>query len=89
MSLGEGERPHRTAMAAHLPQLLVASGATLAGAVAFSGKAIVAKLMYRHGADAFSVVGLRMAMALPLFVLMAWLTKVSLGSWHASEIAQD
>lgn len=45
---------------------------TLAGAVAFSGKAIVAKLMYRHGADAFSVVGLRMAMALPLFVLMAW-----------------
>ena len=44
----------------------------LAGAVAFSGKAIVAKLMYRHGADAFSVVGLRMAMALPMFVLMAW-----------------
>lgn len=44
----------------------------LAGAVAFSGKAIVAKLMYRHGADAFSVVGLRMAMALPLFMMMAW-----------------
>jgi drug/metabolite transporter (DMT)-like permease len=44
----------------------------LLGAVAFSGKAIVAKLMYRHGADAFSVVGLRMAMALPMFILMAW-----------------
>lgn len=44
----------------------------LAGAVAFSGKAIVAKLMYRHGADAISVVGLRMAMALPMFLLMAW-----------------
>ena len=44
----------------------------LVGAVAFSGKAIVAKLMYRHGADAFSVVGLRMAMALPMFMLMAW-----------------
>ena len=43
-----------------------------AGAIAFSGKAIVAKLMYRHGADAFSVVGLRMAMALPLFALMVW-----------------
>lgn len=40
--------------------------------MAFSGKAIVAKLMYRHGADAFSVVGLRMAMALPMFLLMAW-----------------
>ena len=24
-----------------------------------------------------------------LFVLMAWLTKISLGSWHASEISQD
>ncbi|NCT99665.1 MAG: ABC transporter permease [Comamonadaceae bacterium] len=24
-----------------------------------------------------------------LFVLMAWLTKLALGSWHASEIAQD
>jgi len=44
----------------------------LAGAVAFSGKAIVAKLMYRHGADAFAVVGLRMAMAFPLFLCMAW-----------------
>jgi drug/metabolite transporter (DMT)-like permease len=40
--------------------------------MAFSGKAIVAKLMYRLGADAFAVVGLRMAMALPLFAAMAW-----------------
>lgn len=52
----------------------------LAGAVAFSGKAIVAKLMYRHGADAFSVVGLRMAMALPMFVLMAWWAGRAAGS---------
>lgn len=44
----------------------------LAGAVAFSGKAIVAKLLYRQGADAFAVVGLRMAMAFPMFLLMAW-----------------
>lgn len=43
-----------------------------AGAVAFSGKAIVAKLMYRLGADAFAVVGLRMVMAFPLFLAMAW-----------------
>jgi drug/metabolite transporter (DMT)-like permease len=42
------------------------------GAVAFSGKAIVAKLMYKLGADAFSVVGLRMAMAFPMFLAMAW-----------------
>jgi drug/metabolite transporter (DMT)-like permease len=42
------------------------------GAIAFSGKAIVAKLMYRHGVDAFTVVGLRMALALPFFLAMAW-----------------
>lgn len=42
------------------------------GALAFSGKAIVAKLMYKLGADAFSVVGLRMSLALPLFLWMAW-----------------
>ncbi|RRS05603.1 DMT family transporter [Aquabacterium soli] len=42
------------------------------GAIAFSGKAIVAKLMYKLGADAVSAVGLRMAMAFPLFLCMAW-----------------
>lgn len=43
-----------------------------AGAIAFSGKAVVAKLMYRMGADPFTVVGLRMAMAFPMFLAMAW-----------------
>ncbi|MDO9236061.1 MAG: DMT family transporter [Aquabacterium sp.] len=43
-----------------------------AGAIAFSGKAIVAKLMYRYGVDAFTVVGLRMLLALPFFTIMAW-----------------
>lgn len=51
--------------------------AATAGAVAFSGKAIVAKLMYRLGADAVSTVGLRMAYALPLFALLAWWTSRS------------
>lgn len=46
--------------------------AATAGAVAFSGKAIVAKLMYRLGADAVSTVGMRMAYALPLFAALAW-----------------
>ncbi|MFN4265463.1 MAG: DMT family transporter [Aquabacterium sp.] len=45
-----------------------------AGAVAFSGKAILAKMMYRLGADAISVVGMRMAMSLPLFMVMIWWT---------------
>lgn len=42
------------------------------GAIAFSGKAIVAKLLYRHGLDAVTVLYLRMLFALPMFVAMAW-----------------
>ncbi|MBQ0929992.1 DMT family transporter [Ideonella sp. 4Y16] len=42
-----------------------------AGAVAFSGKAILAKLMYRHGVDAVTVVAWRMALALPMFLSLA------------------
>lgn len=44
----------------------------IAGAVAFSGKAIAAKLMYRHGVDAVQVLFWRMLIALPLFALLAW-----------------
>lgn len=44
----------------------------LVGAVAFSGKAILIKVGYRLGSDAFTLILLRMAMALPLFALMAW-----------------
>ena len=43
-----------------------------AGAIAFSGKAILAKLMYRHGVDAVQVVFWRMLLALPLFLVLAW-----------------
>jgi len=42
------------------------------GALGFAGKAILAKLMYRHGVDAVTVVAWRMLLALPLFMLMAW-----------------
>jgi drug/metabolite transporter (DMT)-like permease len=44
----------------------------LVGAIAFSGKAIVAKLLYRHGIDALSAVALRMLLAWPFFLLMSW-----------------
>lgn len=43
------------------------------GAVLFSAKAIVAKLMYRYGVDALDVIGFRMMLALPFFALIAWL----------------
>jgi len=44
----------------------------MGGAVAFSGKAIIVKLAYRHGVDAITLIMLRMAIALPLFLLMLW-----------------
>jgi drug/metabolite transporter (DMT)-like permease len=43
-----------------------------AGAIAFSGKAILAKLMYRHGVDAAQVLFWRMLLALPMFLALAW-----------------
>ena len=42
------------------------------GAIAFSGKAILAKLLYREGLDAVTVLFLRMLFALPFFLAMAW-----------------
>lgn len=44
----------------------------LLGSVAFSGKAIIVKLAYRHGVDAVTLIMLRMLFALPLFALMGW-----------------
>lgn len=41
-------------------------------AVLFSAKAIVAKLLYRHGIDAYTLIALRMAMAVPVFAWIAW-----------------
>lgn len=54
--------------ASPLPGLLLAS----VGAIAFSGKAIIVKLAYRHGVDAVTLIMLRMLFALPLFVALAW-----------------
>ena len=50
------------------PGLLLA----MAGAIAFSGKAIIVKLAYRHGVDAVTLIMLRMLFALPFFVALAW-----------------
>ncbi|MBP0622150.1 DMT family transporter [Cupriavidus consociatus] len=42
------------------------------GAVLFSAKAIVAKLMYRYNVDAVMVLTLRMLFAVPLFMAIGW-----------------
>ncbi len=44
----------------------------MVGAIAFSGKAIIVKLAYRHGVDPVTLIMLRMLFALPIFLIMAW-----------------
>jgi len=56
-----GERPFGTGLAL-----------AAAGAIAFSGKAIIVKLAYRYGVDAVTLIMYRMLFALPMFVLLAW-----------------
>ena len=51
-----------------LPGLALAS----AGSIAFSGKAIIVKLAYRHSVDAVTLIMYRMLFALPMFVALAW-----------------
>jgi drug/metabolite transporter (DMT)-like permease len=41
-------------------------------AVAFSGKAVIIKLAYRHGVDAVTLLALRMVFSAPLFLALAW-----------------
>ncbi|MBL8257487.1 MAG: DMT family transporter [Pseudoxanthomonas mexicana] len=50
------------------------SGLVLAalGAIAFSGKAIIVKLGYRYGADAVTLLALRMLVAFPFFLMMGF-----------------
>jgi drug/metabolite transporter (DMT)-like permease len=52
----------------------LATGLTLAvvGAIAFSAKAIIVKLAYRHGVDAITLIMLRMLFALPFFLAIVW-----------------
>jgi drug/metabolite transporter (DMT)-like permease len=57
-----------TVRSSPLPGLLLAAG----GAIAFSGKAIIVKLAYRHGVDAVTLIMYRMLFALPMFLLLAW-----------------
>jgi len=56
-----------------------------AGAIAFSCKAIIVKLAYRHGVDAVTVIMYRMLFALPLFLVLSWLA----GRGKASPSARD
>jgi drug/metabolite transporter (DMT)-like permease len=60
------------APASSRPRLWPGLAYALIGSIAFSGKAIIVKLGYRHGADAVTLLMLRMLFALPFFVVLAW-----------------
>jgi drug/metabolite transporter (DMT)-like permease len=51
---------------------LVGTALVVVAAIAFSGKAIIIKLAYRHGVDAVTLLALRMTFSAPLFALLAW-----------------
>jgi drug/metabolite transporter (DMT)-like permease len=58
--------------AAAPPSLVAGLALAATGSIAFSGKAIIVKLAYRHGVDPVTLIMLRMLFALPVFVVMAW-----------------
>jgi len=51
---------------------LVGAALVAIAAIAFSGKAVIIKLAYRHGVDAVTLLALRMIFSAPLFALLAW-----------------
>ncbi|CAM3451368.1 DMT family transporter [Polaromonas hydrogenivorans] len=73
-TISESNRPPAQAEQAQAAPKSIAAGLLLAscGAIAFSGKAIIVKLAYRHGVDAVTLIMYRMLFALPIFALMAW-----------------
>jgi drug/metabolite transporter (DMT)-like permease len=70
--------------AAYLSGLLLG----VVGAVFFSGKAVVAKLLYRHGIDAVTLIALRMLLSMPVFLAVALWTWRSTPRLGAGDLAR-
>jgi len=68
------ERPSAPARRAERRAALWGALCVVGSAVAFSAKAVIAKLGYRHGADPSTLLALRMGFALPFFVVAAAVT---------------
>ena len=60
-----------------------------AGSMAFSGKAIIVKLAYRHGVDAVTLIMYRMLFALPLFLALAWWATYRQGGGAKPPLSRD
>lgn len=72
--ISEQNMPQARQARSELASKNIATGLLLAGigAIAFSGKAIIVKLAYRHGVDAITLIMYRMLFALPIFAIMGW-----------------
>jgi drug/metabolite transporter (DMT)-like permease len=70
------------------PAYLSGLGVAVIGAVFFSGKAVVAKLLYRHGIDAVTLIALRMLLSAPVFVGVAIWSRRSTPRLGAVDLAR-
>jgi drug/metabolite transporter (DMT)-like permease len=66
--------PERPSVRARRQDALWGALCVVGSAVAFSAKAVIAKLGYRHGADPATLLALRMGFSLPFFVVAALVT---------------
>jgi drug/metabolite transporter (DMT)-like permease len=57
----------------------------LASSIAFSVKAVLAKLMYHHGITPVAVLTLRMGLALPVYLISIWRTRRAVGALSARD----
>ncbi len=64
-------------------QYLIGLAIAVSGAILFSAKAIVAKLLYRYDIDAVTLIAFRMLFSLPIFALIAlWQSRIGIRlSW--------
>lgn len=58
-------------------QFLIGLGIAIGGAILFSAKAIVAKLIYRYDVDAVTLIAFRMLFSLPIFAAVAYWKRCS------------
>ncbi|MFW2356431.1 DMT family transporter [Hydrogenophaga sp.] len=75
--------------AAPTPHLATGLMLAAAGSIAFSGKAIIVKLAYRHGVDAVTLIMYRMLFALPLFLALAWWATYRQGGVRKPPLSRD
>lgn len=67
---------------------LVGAGLVLLSAVGFSVKAVLAKLIYRHGVDALTVLAFRMLFSLPFYLVVGFVTSRTAEPLRRGELAR-